>query len=335
MNLNKRHLAIFTFPAMILLLASGCLKNDTKEQEDHEKRVIQQYLTANNISPNTKTRGGIYFIEEIAGTGISPVLDNYVVIDFVGRYMEDGTIAETSYDSLSNEWPAAQSFHYYLYGPAKFKHGYNCSGINEGLSLMKEGGKAKIIIPSDKGYYDYKPRAYEIKLIKVIKDPVAYEDSVLQAYISEKGYNDTTMIDSLIWYKETFPYSSDQQTVEPKDTVLFRFTGSLVDGFRSVLQDNRIFDNNMDAVKPIKIVYNGRTSAPKLLSGQVLAFPKGLLLALDSMRVGTHATAVLPYTQAFGVSGLINNVYRYTIMPEYQTVLYNIIVEEIRSPVVK
>jgi FKBP-type peptidyl-prolyl cis-trans isomerase len=327
----NRHITILALPALILALSAGCLKNDLEEKEANEKKLIQQYLTSNDISADTKTEGGIYYVEDIAGMGLSPVIDNYVVINYTGRYLENDAICETSDSTLKDEWPAAEHYEYYLYGPTKFKYGHNIAGINEGLALMKEGGKAKIIIPSDKAFGDWNPLVYEIELIKVIKDPVAYEDSVLNAYLDEKGFNASTKLDS-IWFKETFtPDPTDLRTVQTNDTVFFSFTGRLIDGFGNVLQDNRIFDTNIGDSKPVKLVF-GKTSTSSG-SGVILALPAGLIMALDSMRIGTHATAVLPYRQAFGAGGLYHAVpTKYTIVPQYQTVVYDIVLEDIRPP---
>jgi len=314
---------------MILLLATGCVKNDWEESEKHEKEVIQRYLTDNSISSDAETEGGIYYVEMVAGTGLSPVKDNYIVINYVGRYLESNAIRETSYDSLKDEWDAATYFTYFVYGPVKFKFGYSIAGLNEGISLMKEGGQAKMVIPSDKAFYDFNPLVYDIELIKVIRDPVRYEDSVLLEYRNAKGFDETTQYKE-IWFKETVtPDPADQRTVQANDTLLFRFTGRLVDGFGSVIKDDRIFDTNADDSEPIKLVYN---TSPKKISGIILSIPKGLITALDTMRKGTHATAVLPYTQAFDDDGLYDPIHGYTIVPKYQTIVYDIVLEDIRPP---
>jgi hypothetical protein len=331
---NKRHLSVFITSALFLLLASGCLKNDLAEREANEKKVIQQYLTANNISGDTKTEGGIYYIEEVAGTGLSPVLDDYIVIDYVGRFLESGVIRETSYDSLKNDWPAADNYVNFLFGPTKIVYGHSISGINEGLSLMKEGGKAKIIIPSDKAYYDFNPMIYEIRLIKVIKDPVAYADSMLHIYLDANGFDESTKKNDSIWFRETeITDTNETRVVQAGDEVYFSFSGLLIDEFRSASQDT--FDTNSDDDNPIILTYGNS----KVTSGSILApaagLPTGLILALDSMRFGAHATAVLPYRQAFGAKGLINSVYGYTIVPTYQPVVYNIVIEDIIKPAKK
>jgi len=161
---------------------------------------------------------------------------------------------------------------------------------------------------------------------------VTYEDSVLLAYRNVKGFDESTKLkDSNVWFKETTtPNPADQRTVEPNDTILLRFNGRLVDGFTSEIMDNRVFDTNAEDTDPIKIVYN--RTAPKLISGTILAMPKGFVAALDTMRKGTHATAVLHYEQAFDDDGLYSSIHGYTIVPQYQTVVYDLVVEDIRMP---
>jgi FKBP-type peptidyl-prolyl cis-trans isomerase len=242
-------------------------------------------------------------------------------------------IRETTYDSLKEDWSAADVFTNYVYGPVKFEFGYSVPGLNEGIAMMKEGGKALLVLPSDKAFYDFHPMSYEIELLRVIPDPVEYEDSVLAAYLDAKGFDaGTEYVDNgdTIWFKETVtPDPGDEKTIDQGDTVLFRFKGRLVDGFGNVLQDERIFDSNMDDDNPVKIVFS---STPSKKSGNILAIPRGLVMALDSMRNGTQATAVLPYTQAFDDGGITSSTYGYTIVPPYQTVIYDIIVEDIQSP---
>lgn len=318
---------------ILFTLAAGCLQNDWEEKEEKEKKIIADYLADNNISESNKTDGGIYYIEKTAGTGASPVLDDYIIIEYVGRYIEDDMIRETTYDSLKADWSAADVFTNYVYGPVKFKFGYSVPGLNEGIAMMKEGGKALLVLPSDKAFYDFNPMSYEIELLRVIPDPAEYEDAVLEAYLDAKGFDAaTTYADNgdTIWFKETVtPDPGDEKTIEQGDTVLFRFKGRLVDGFGNVLQDERIFDSNMGDDNPVKIVFS---STPSKKSGNILAIPRGLVMALDSMRIGTHATAVLPYAQAFDDGGITSSTYGYTIVPPYQTIIYDIIVEDIQSP---
>ena len=321
---------VIAIPALVAVLVGGCLKNEWEEKEQHEQKLIDTYLNANGITEDQKTEGGIYFIEQVTGAGVTPLKDNYVIINYTGRYLEDGSIHETSYDSLKEDWTNADTYKYYVYGPLKFQFGYSISGINEGLSLMKEGGKARLVIPSDKAFYDFNPLVYDLELLKVIREPIAYEDSVLNIYLAEKGFDSTSLFKD-IYFKETLtPDPADTRTVEQGDTILFRYSGRLVDGYGMTIQDIRVFDDNLEDTNPVRYIYGH-----DLIPTAMLAFPAGLKAALDTMRKGTHAQAVMPYDQAFGKDGLYSATYGYTIVPKYQTVVYDITLEDIRPPAQK
>jgi FKBP-type peptidyl-prolyl cis-trans isomerase FkpA len=335
---NKFHSLILAASLISLLLPLACVKDDEEERKRHEKEVIQKYLSDNGVAEDKKTEGGIYFIEETPGNGASPVEGDYVIINYAGKYLEGLKIRETNYDSLKSQWSAAATYENFLFGPSIIPFGQNVSGINEGLSMMREGGKATLIIPSDKAFYDYNPLLYEIELLKVVRNPVTYADSLLEAYLAENGFDASTLMikgNDTIWFKEILtPDPSDTVTVETNDEVYFRFAGLLIDEFRDTSNDT--FDTNFGlADDPIMLIY-GKT---KISSGSMITpstgFPAGLSMALDSMRQGTHAMAVLPYNQAFGYKGLINSTYRYTIIPTYQHVVYDIILDDIVNPAKK
>lgn len=312
-----------------LLLAHSCVPDEREENRKREEKLISDYLSNHGISTDTRTKGGIYFVEEIAGTGKTPQKNDYIIISYTGRYLEDSVIHETTDSTLRNEWPASERFTNYLYGPVKFQYGHSLAGINEGLSLMKEGGRATLIIPSDNAFLDGVPFVYDVELHKVISEPIHYEDSILTKFRNDNGFDDATAYKD-IWLKETVtPDPDNEVTVTAKDTVFFMFTGQLVDSYGDVITHTRIFDTNLDDNVPVKLLYN---TTSKVLSGSMLSLPKGLLTALDSMRVGTHATVLLPYNQAFDSKGLYSPVYGYWIIPPYQTVEYNIIVLDIQSP---
>jgi FKBP-type peptidyl-prolyl cis-trans isomerase len=329
MKSHKRK-SILAVPLVMVLVIAACVKPEDKELEENEQRIIDQYLTENNISPDTKTEGGIYFIETKQGTGLSPVKDNYVVISYAGRYLEDGTIRETNYDSLKSEWPISPELEYYHYGPLKILYGYSMPGINEALLLMKEGGKATAIIPSSKGTYDHRPLAYDLELIRVIRDLKRHEDSIITVY-SEKYFSDTARIDTLGIWTRVDATPTINTIFEAGDTLFFNFSAKRVDGFGDSVVAERIFDSNTGS-DPVKYIF-GQT---RLISGQMLLAPttiaKGLKTALDSLTIsnGMKFTVLLKYDQAFGATGRIHAEDKYIMIPPYQSVEYNIEVTAIR-----
>ncbi|HLO57178.1 MAG TPA: hypothetical protein VK179_00400 [Bacteroidales bacterium] len=313
------------FVSAFIVLASGCVKNDIEDLENNEKKIISKYLADHNITEDKKTEGGIYFIENKAGTGVTPGKDNYVVINYVGRYLEDGVIRETSYDSLKADWPLSGIFKYYLYGPIKMMYGYSMPGINEALSLMKEGGKATVILPSDKANYDYKPLVYELELLKVIKDPEAFDDSTMYLYVQENYSEGTQIGDTTLWYKIT-EASTAIDSFGSGDSIYFNYTGRIVDAYGSTIVANRVFDSN--AEKGISRYKPGMRTPTNMM-----LFPNGLKVAFDSIRFQNHSkvSIAIGNSMAYGKTGYVYPTQNYTVVPVYQSLIYDIEVVDIKQ----
>ncbi len=313
----------------LILLASGCVSNDEDKRRDNELKVIQEYLKAHGITNESKTEGGIYFIGDTTGNTASPEEGDYVIISYVGRFLENLEIRETSYDSLKSQWSAAANYKNYLYGPIMMPLGKSITGINEGLSLMKEGGKATLIIPSDKAFYDYSPLIYEIRLHKVLDNPVTYSKSLFKTFLNANNF--TQELDDSVFYKEVVTPPEDTITPVSGDEIYFRFAGLLIDEFRNASNDT--FDSNFPLSKDqIKYIW-GKT---KISAGEMISppagIPAGFRLALGKMRKGTRALVAIPYSQAFGKDGLIDSRYGFTIIPAYQNMVYEIVVDDIVTP---
>jgi FKBP-type peptidyl-prolyl cis-trans isomerase len=313
----------------LIILAPGCVDNDEDKRRDHELKVIQEYLKANGITNESKTEGGIYFIGDTTGNAASPEEGDYVIISYVGRFLENMEIRETSYDSLKSQWSAAGIYTNYLFGPIMIPLGKNIAGINEGLSLMKEGGKATLIIPSDKAFYNYTPLIYEIRLHKVVDNPMTYSKSLFKTFLSANAF--TRELKDSVFYKEIVTPPED--TIKPvsEDEIYFRFAGLLVDEFRN--SSNDTFDTNFPLSEDqIKFIW-GKT---KISAGEMISpssgIPAGVKLALGEMRKGTRALVAIPYSQAFGKDGLVDPRYKFTIIPSYQNVVYEIVVDDIVTP---
>ncbi len=327
--LKQFHRLIFSAGiALTIVVLAACAKNDFAAKEQAEKDLIAEYTKEHNITEDQKQQSGIYYIEERAGTGLSPVKhaapkeNDYVIINYTGRYLSDNSIHETTYKSLKSEWKNSVYYTDYVYGPLRFLYGYSISGINEGLALMKEGGKAQILIPSDMAFYDYNPMIYEIELLKVVSDAPKYDSTVMTNYLLQQAWDTaSTKVQGTYWVKkevylkETFtPDPNDLHTFgsATHDTLYLNFKGKLLDGYNPTVTE-RVFDSITDPTKPLKFYKGG--SSP---------LPKGLLSAFDTLRMGTHATFVLPWQKAYGDQGKVNGTYGYTIVPPYQSLVYEI-----------
>ncbi len=304
------------------ILFSACLKDEWSDCEKRSKAEMDEYIATHNITDEYKKDGGLYYIPDTIGTGLSPELNDYIVVTYTGTYL-NGNIIETTDSSMKSQWDAADNFTDYPYGPAKFIYGYSRAGFNSGLSYMQEGGWATLIIPTELAFYDCQPVKYNMHLISVIKDPVAYEKAMMLQYLAENGMDTITHAYRDIYFKE---YASTDDTIEvaDNDTLLIRFSGKYPYRDKGKIMF-KVFDSNLTEADPLKIVYGNE----KVFGGYIKNMPDGFTAALDTMRKGSHAIAVLPYEEAFGKTGLINSLYGYYVVPAYQTVIYDLQVVDI------
>ena len=117
------------------LAVSSCGK--MKDQSETDDQIIQNYLTAKKWIA-TKDPSGLYYIMNVAGTGISPTSSSTVEVKYKGSLI-DGTV----FDQTATD----KTFTYALSGLIK--------GWQIGIPLIKKGGKATFLIPSMLGYGSY------------------------------------------------------------------------------------------------------------------------------------------------------------------------------------
>ena len=85
-----------------------------------------------------KTTSGLEYIEVEAGTGAQAEAGKTVDVHYTGQ-LQDGTVFDSSHTRGA---------------PISFKLGVGqvIKGWDEGIALMKVGGKAQLIIPAELGY---------------------------------------------------------------------------------------------------------------------------------------------------------------------------------------
>ncbi len=117
--------------SMILLISSCSKKTDQAEVDD---QIIKDYLVSKNLTA-IKDPSGLYYIMTATSTGTSPTLTSTVEVKYKGSLLNGTVFDQTATD---------KTFTYALSGLIK--------GWQIGIPLMKEGGKATLIIPSKLGY---------------------------------------------------------------------------------------------------------------------------------------------------------------------------------------
>jgi FKBP-type peptidyl-prolyl cis-trans isomerase FkpA len=113
------------------------IKNSQVMNAETEKSMLQSYLKDANIKVKP-TESGLYYIEQVVGKGSTPKKGKKVVVHYTGTFIS-GEVFDSSLKRGE---------------PFEFEFGANqvIPGMEEGVSKMRVGGKATIIIPSDLAY---------------------------------------------------------------------------------------------------------------------------------------------------------------------------------------
>lgn len=126
----------------IVLLVTQLSGDRTQEVQTASRPNSQTTETASNIMSNVDgevtTPSGLKYIEIEAGEGASPEKGQKVTVHYTGT-LKDGTKFDSSRDRNS---------------PFSFKIGVGqvIKGWDEGVGMMKVGGRRKLIIPPELGY---------------------------------------------------------------------------------------------------------------------------------------------------------------------------------------
>jgi FKBP-type peptidyl-prolyl cis-trans isomerase len=154
---------LFLFVALMFSLGS-C--DPAKKYEKREKASIQDYL-ANNSDKNFELKpSGLYYHEVLAGTGRTPVLHDSAFFMLTVKFIDE-TVYYTNVgtkDTIS----------------CRVAEGELNYGLDEGITFMKAGGKATLLVPSNLAYGSsgngygipgYTPLLYDIQLVRVKSNP--------------------------------------------------------------------------------------------------------------------------------------------------------------------
>jgi FKBP-type peptidyl-prolyl cis-trans isomerase len=176
---------------------------------------------------------------------------------------------------------------------------------------MKEGGHAWMLMPSSLTFSDYIPRIFEVELLKIVHDPVAFENEKIKNYLDTLSQRLALNVkvapaDSTpegIYYIETKSGTGNSPT--EGDNVYVTFTLKLIDGQLIGQSTNYAF-----RVGDINII-------------------QGLSVGIKKMKKGGKAILIIPYSKGFGTEGVTQQ--NVIIIPMYATLVYDIELKGIGS----
>lgn len=129
---------------------SGCMKDDSNLEElqrlqeeaylkqlGEDTLIIKKFLADNSITKYKRTQSGLFYVTQDSGQGIKPKVGNTVSVNYVLK------------DLIGKQLDASQAGK-----PFEFQLGGNgvIFGFQEGVSLMRVGGKSTVYLPSGIAY---------------------------------------------------------------------------------------------------------------------------------------------------------------------------------------
>ncbi|MFL7808306.1 MAG: FKBP-type peptidyl-prolyl cis-trans isomerase [Anaerolineae bacterium] len=216
----------------------------------------------------TTTTSGLEFVSVEEGTGPMPQPGEVVTVNYVGM-LEDGTTFDSSYSRGEPiSFPLGQ--------------GHVIPGWEEGIAMMHEGGKARLIIPPDLAYGDegaggvIPPGATLIFDVELLSISEGSPDTPTQ--VDPANY---VITDSGLKYYDI--QVGDGATAEPGVVVRLNYTGWLEDGTK--------FDSSIDRGSPVSFPLGEDAVLPGWEEG------------VTGMKVGGKRQIIIPPDLAYGSEG--------------------------------
>lgn len=214
------------------------------------------------------TSTGLQYTESEAGTGEQPQQGDVVAVHYTGT-LEDGTVFDDSRQRGE---------------PIRFPLGMGMviPGWDEGIALMAEGGKAKLVIPPDLAYGAagaggvIPPNAtliFDVELVEVAEGAPA-----APAVVANDEY--VTTDEGLRYYDFVV---GDGPSPTSGQTAVVHYTGWLLDGDK--------FDSSLDRGQPFSF---------NVGMGQVIP---GWDIGVSTMKVGGKRQLVIPPELGYGDAG--------------------------------
>jgi FKBP-type peptidyl-prolyl cis-trans isomerase len=161
MKMKINGLAAMVLPVIIFgILGVSC--DPSKKWEKDEKRQIESFIATRGDTVYEHKPSGLYITTIQEGTGIAPDDKDTVSIRFTGYFLD--------YRIFDSNIGLTQPLSFIL------GSGYIIEGLDEGISYMKKGGRAKMVTPSSLAYggmgirgilSGYTPLLWDIQVVEV------------------------------------------------------------------------------------------------------------------------------------------------------------------------
>jgi FKBP-type peptidyl-prolyl cis-trans isomerase len=273
-----------------------------------EEEALAKYLVEKSVAV-APTASGLYFVETVAGTGAKPDSGSWLKIHFDVSTIDGKQVFSTQERGE----------------PMKLEFGkrFDTPGFDEGVGLLKKGGKATLIVPSKIGFGEmgrgavippYSTLIYNVELVDIqskadydkeqakikaeektkLDNAKKQETTLMKNYLKEKNINVQPTASGL-YYVEKVKGTGAKASAGKK--VKVHYTGTLLNGTK--------FDSSRDRNEPFEFT---------LGKGQVI---KGWDEGIAMMNVGGKAILVIPSGIAYGDRDM-------GTIPPYSTLVFDV-----------
>jgi len=270
------------------------------DPEGDEMARFNAWIQVHNIPADAKKPSGLYYLSQNEGNGLSPQLGDWILYSYVEKtldglvWLSDSSDLMKLYDRYDINYHYTPVFVKYENAPVQII-GYGRTllvGVFEGLGYLKEGGKATLYMPFNLAYgtqsatngLGYQSLIYDLELLKVIKDPRAYEKSQIDSYIAQ-NYPGLEPVNDSIYYIQLSPPTVDTITLAKDSIAYVYYKGMFLDGF--------VFDTNIDSIAlRLGRTFSSTDSLKVTVGGSGVI--KGFSQALINMKKGEWGRAIIP-----------------------------------------
>jgi len=315
----------------IVFTQFSCLKGEDpfEEYKAKEKLLIDNYISANGANARLST-SGLYYIEIKEGTGDSVKVNDEAIFTYYAYKLET---PDKLFDTSDKDFAKTMGLNitYTLFdGPPKIMIGWFYSaGVSQGLLAMKEGGRAKFVIPGSLVFGDYVPYLFEVTLHKVVKDARKFELAQIDSFFVQnkifKEGNDTLFKT----HKDSIPKSiggvsdmyfashtlSTDSAIRRGDSVKLKYSVCLLP----------YIDRSKNLNIPERIVFPEETISIKIGSTSTQPFDNegfnGIIVALKNKE---KAKVIIPFHQAYKNAIFFDSETTQRKILQNSTLIYNL-----------
>jgi FKBP-type peptidyl-prolyl cis-trans isomerase FkpA len=274
----KNFYTLIVLCASVFLMA-GCEKKDYENTEEMDKRLIGEYLRANNLTM-TSRNDSIYYQIVKQGTGAAIKNSEMVPLIFTVRSLDGKYVAADTF-AASNRFGASGQYAGY-FSPA----GLRVAAVE---LLKNRGGEIRVIIPSRYAYGRNGVGSipgnasldYTLKIINEKAGLPAYEDLSINKYLQANSLTGFTKTSSGMYYKILTAGTGSPITLD--STITVKYSGRLLNG--------SVFDQT-----------SGDNTASFVLKDMI----QGWKEAIPMIKGGGKMRLLIPSPLAYGLSGSIS-----------------------------